>query len=118
MQRTANDLAEVAARLRAEGPLKVSVAAKLVPADNRRGHVGAGVLVRWIVAGKKGVRLDGARFSGKTWWTSVAALERFWGSLAAADVAQVVAAGSRETWREREAREAEAEREADELFGV
>lgn len=116
MQRTADELAEVAARIQAEGPLKVSRAAKLVPADNRRGHVGASVLVKWILAGKRGVRLEGARFSGKTWWTSAAALARFWGALAAADLGQ---GGSKtESWAERERREAAVEREADELFGV
>lgn len=112
--RTAVELAEVAARIRVEGPLKVSQAAKLVPADNRRGHVAADVLVRWIVHGKRGVRLEGARFSGKTWWTSEAALERFWGSLAAADQGRERGPTCREVDREREA----AEMEADALFGV
>lgn len=116
MRRTADHMAEMAARIKAEGPLKVSQAARLVPSDKPNG-VGPGVLVRWIREGKKGVRLDGARFSGKTWWTSVAALERFWGAVAAAEAGQVVPAGQRESWVERERREAEIEREADELFG-
>src|SRR5690348_5243239 len=102
--RNPEDLAELADRIKAEGPLPVAKAAKLVPADNRRGHVGAGVLVRWIVHGKRGVRLEGARFSGKTWWTSAAALARFWGRLAAAETARQDAPRA-ETWREREARE-------------
>lgn len=103
---TADDLADVASRIREEGPLKVSHAARLVPADNRRGYVDAQVLVRWIVRGKRGVRLEGAQFSGKTWWTSKAALERFWGRLAAAELGK--REGPAETPRERD-RRAEAE---------
>ena len=115
MRRTRDELAAIAARIHEEGPLPVSKAAKDVPADNRRGHASASTLVKWIVAGKRGVRLEGTRISGKTWWTSRAALARFWGALAAVEEGRRVDGG--ETPREREARAEAADRELAELVG-
>src|SRR4051812_12272111 len=72
------DWQRIAERITAEGPLAVSAAAKLVKAERgQRGHCSASSLVRWIVAGKQGVFLDGVRMAGETWFTSKAALVRF-----------------------------------------
>jgi len=68
--------AEVAERVRAEGPVSLDQAAILIPARNARGHTSPATLLRWIINGKSGVRLEGARVKGK-WHTSLAALQRF-----------------------------------------
>jgi hypothetical protein len=61
-----------ALRVRAEGPIRLDDAARLVPAPNARGHVSPSTLLRWIIAGE----LDGARVR-KVWHTSEAAVGRF-----------------------------------------
>ncbi|HEY1191323.1 MAG TPA: hypothetical protein VGE74_27055, partial [Gemmata sp.] len=83
-------LQEAAARVLADGPVPLCQLAKLVPEDRpgRRGHVSAGALVRWITKGRSGVRLDGARLSGKGWCSSVAALARFSAELAAKELGE------------------------------
>jgi len=70
-------------RIRADGPITIAEAAKFVPTSH--GIASPDTLWRWIVIGKRGVRLDGARLVGKTWWTSRQALDRFWDELAAAE---------------------------------
>jgi hypothetical protein len=72
------DLQQIAERLRREGLMPISRAAKLVQARRgRRGHVSTSTLIRWIVKGKAGVFLDGILFADEGWWTSAAALWRF-----------------------------------------
>jgi hypothetical protein len=110
-RRTADEWAAAAARIRADGPITVCKAAQLVPASNRHGYASASTLVRWIVHGKRGVKLDGARLTGKTWWTSEAALNRFWGDLAAREEGRRPEPGSGETVRQRESRAEAANRE-------
>lgn len=117
-RRTALDWQEAAQRVREDGPIPVSKAAKLVPADNPHGHASACTLVRWIVRGKRGVYLDGARLAGKTWWTSAGALERFWAALAARETWAVDEQRERGTMREWQARADAAGRELDELIGT
>jgi hypothetical protein len=48
----------------------------LVPAKNAKGHVSTGTLLRWIINGKSGVKLEAARVNG-SWQSSLAALQRF-----------------------------------------
>ncbi len=68
-------------RIEAEGALTVCKASRTVPAAQGR-HASPTTLVRWIVHGRRGVLLDGARLNGKSWWTSVAAIKRFQAELA------------------------------------
>jgi hypothetical protein len=68
--------AEIAARVRAEGPVSLDQACILIPARNPRGHASPATLLRWIISGKGGVKLEGARVKGH-WHTSLAALQRF-----------------------------------------
>jgi hypothetical protein len=65
-----------AARVKAEGPVPLTEAALLFRADTPTGHVGIKTLLRWIVGGKAGVRLEAARIKGQ-WFTSYAAAQRF-----------------------------------------
>lgn len=67
---------DMAARLRAEGLISLTQASTLVPADNPKGHVSCGSLLRWIVSGRRNVKLEACRERGE-WWTSLAALNRF-----------------------------------------
>jgi|SRR5262245_20271825 len=80
---TPDERRAASARIRADGPITIAAAAKFVPTSH--GIASPDTLWRWIVIGKRGVRLDGARLVGKTWWTSRQALERFWDELAAAE---------------------------------
>jgi len=74
-------LDQVAERLLLEGAKPVSELAKLVPPPRGK-SVAAETLVRWIVQGKhKGaVKLEGFT-KGQGWYSSVAALGRFFGAL-------------------------------------
>jgi len=105
------ELEELAARIIAEGPVRVAEVARRCPADRgRRGHVSADAVVRWIRHGRRGVRLEGCRLSGKGWCSSWPALARFSAALeaAAGGTAAVVAPQQ----RERRARGAAAELDA------
>jgi hypothetical protein len=74
--------ADTVARLLAEGPLPVSRAAGLVPSTRgRKRH--ASTLVRWIVSGKGGLRLEGFKDPTGAWFTSAPALSRFLAALSA-----------------------------------
>jgi hypothetical protein len=64
------------ARVRAEGTVRLDQISHLVRADTRSGHVSVSTLLRWIVKGKRGVKLEAARIKGE-WHTSLAALQRF-----------------------------------------
>lgn len=67
---------DMAAKLRAEGLVSLSQAAALIPADNHKGHASPGSLLRWIVSGRRKIKLEACRERGE-WWTSLAALNRF-----------------------------------------
>ena len=66
----------IAAKLRAEGIVALDQACLLFPADNTKGHVAPGTMVRWIISGRRRVRLEATRIKGQ-WYTSLAALTRF-----------------------------------------
>ena len=66
-----------AARLLAEGLLDLNKAAALLPRKSGGGTVGAGSLLRWIISGKAGHKLEAVRVFGSRWHTSAPALARF-----------------------------------------
>lgn len=86
--KTGSELEAAAARVIADGPVQLSKLARKVPADRagKAGHASIAALVRWIVFGRKGVYLDGARLTGKGWCSSEAALARFSAALTMAEV--------------------------------
>jgi hypothetical protein len=106
---TALDLEAAAARVIADGPVPLAKLAKRIPADRdgKLGHISTAALVRWIERGRNGVRLDGARLSGKGWCSSLQALARFSAALAAAEQGEAAVAPPCE--RERRAQAALAE---------
>lgn len=67
-------------RLLREGALSVARAAALTPPCRGRRRA-ASTLVAWIERGKRGIRLEGYYGADKTWWTSAAALARFFAAL-------------------------------------
>jgi hypothetical protein len=64
------------ARVRAEGPIRLDEVTHLFKADTRSGHVSLSTLLRWLIKGKRGVKLEGARIRGE-WHTSYQAVQRF-----------------------------------------
>jgi hypothetical protein len=68
--------------LKTEKPLSLAQAAKLIPPTRQDKGVHASTLVRWILHGPRGVRLEAARLGGR-WITSPEALERFSAALTA-----------------------------------
>lgn len=93
MKLTREDIEAVAARVIADGPVPIFRLSKLVPCSReRRGgatHASTSSLIRWIVHGKKGVRLDGVRLAGKGWCSSAAALARFSAALTALEFGEM-----------------------------
>lgn len=70
----------VVQRLIAEGLVSVGqVARKLPPGRGERRH--PNTVTRWVVRGKRGVRLEGFFGPDGTWWTSWQALARFFAAL-------------------------------------
>ena len=67
---------EIADRVRAEGPVALDVACQWFPARTPTGHVKPATLLRWILSGRHGVRLEAARVGGR-WHTSYMAVSRF-----------------------------------------
>lgn len=67
---------EIAVRVRAEGPVPLDQACLMFPAANAKGHAGPATLMRWIISGKRGVKLEAARVKGH-WHTSYEACRRF-----------------------------------------
>jgi len=68
--------------LKSETPLALAQAAKLIPPTRLDRPVHVSTLVRWIVHGVRGVKLEAARVGGR-WVTSREALERFSAALTA-----------------------------------
>lgn len=83
------DFDAIAQRLAGEDLLTVAQAARHVP-RLRGQRTAPSTLIRWIIHGKRGVYLDGIRLSGKTWWTSAAAVARFTAALTRASVGGLV----------------------------
>jgi hypothetical protein len=75
------DWPAITARVLAEDPQPVAKIAKDLPSPAGEGHLTPGIVVRWILKGKGGVFLDGYRGPGKSWWTSKAAVARFFAGL-------------------------------------
>lgn len=66
-----------------EQPLSLGAATAFVP--RRRGRrVSAATIWRWIVTGKKGIKLEAMR-SPSGWWTTRQAIERFYLALSHLD---------------------------------
>lgn len=76
IDRNRSPQAEVARQVRAEGAISLDQACFLVPAANADGHVKPATLLRWILSGKAGARLEAARVGGH-WHTSIQAIRRF-----------------------------------------
>jgi Protein of unknown function (DUF1580) len=69
------------ARVKAEGPVRLDEVWKLFPlASSSTGYASVTTLLRWVIGGKCGVRLDAARVNGE-WHTSVQACQRFWAAV-------------------------------------
>lgn len=72
--------------LKTETKLSLSQAAKLVPPTRQDKQVHVSTIVRWILRGVRGVRLEAVRVGGR-WVTTHEALERFSAALTAQYVA-------------------------------
>jgi hypothetical protein len=75
-------LQDRAALLWGESRISLAQAAKLIPPTRQGKPVHASTLVRWILHGVRGVRLEAARLGGR-WVTSHEALDRFSAALTA-----------------------------------
>ena len=67
-------------RVRQEGPITLVAASYLVPARTPRGHASPATLQRWIISGKRKVKLEAVRIRGE-WHTSIHAIGRFLAAL-------------------------------------
>jgi hypothetical protein len=74
--------------LQNETILSIPQAAKRVPSQRNGAPTHASTVLRWILKGVKGVRLEGARMGGR-WVTSVEAMQRFSAELTKAKLPQV-----------------------------
>lgn len=78
---------ETATRLQNEGLLSLKQACKHVPCEKgNRGHVWPNTLLRWILRGKGGVKLEAVRGAGSTWYTTRPALARFMARVSTTDL--------------------------------
>lgn len=69
---------EAATRLLESGEHLITIAEAAGKLPRVRGaKTSPATITRWIIIGKGGIRLDGVRLTGKTWWTSMAAIARF-----------------------------------------
>ena len=82
--------AQAAARVRLENPIDLLTAANVFPRGERWKSISVGSLLRWIVAGKAGVRLEAVRIRGK-WHTSIPAMGRFCEAVKAREASSVPA---------------------------
>jgi hypothetical protein len=71
-----------------ETTLSLSQAAKQIPPSRNGKPTHVSTILRWILKGVKGVRLEGVRLGGR-WVTSAEALQRFSEKLTATKVPQV-----------------------------
>jgi hypothetical protein len=65
-----------ASRVRAEGLITLDDATKYVPPGDSGEPVSTSAFLRWIVSGKRGVKLEATRVGGH-WHTSIPAIGRF-----------------------------------------
>jgi hypothetical protein len=76
-------------RLREEGLLPVVEACRLVPSERgQKRHVSRGTMLRWILTGKLGIRLEATRQGGDAWYTSQGALDRFFDAIRERELAR------------------------------
>jgi hypothetical protein len=75
----------VAERLMSEG-LKslLEIASALPPVRGKR--VSTSSVLRWVLRGKQGIRLEAVKLHGSAWWSSMPALARFSAALTAKNV--------------------------------
>ncbi len=66
--------------------IKLSAAARLVPARRDGKHVSATTIWRWTKFGHRGIKLEAVRRPSGDWLTSAAAVSRFLAAIAALDV--------------------------------
>ncbi len=64
------------ARIRSENPVDLQTAASIFSRGEMFRSVSVRAVFRWIIGGKKGIKLEGTRKGGK-WHTSVEAISRF-----------------------------------------
>ena len=64
------------AQVRNETPIDLRTASTIFPRGNRWRSISISAVIRWIVGGKKGVKLEAIRIGSK-WYTSVEAIHRF-----------------------------------------
>lgn len=69
-------IARPAARIKSENPIDLPTAASVFPRGEMFRSVSIRAVFRWIIGGKKGVKLEAVRIGGK-WYTSVEAISRF-----------------------------------------
>jgi hypothetical protein len=62
--------------IRSEDPVDLRTATTMLPRNARWRSVSIAAVIRWIVCGKRGVKLEAVRIGGK-WRTSAAAVQRF-----------------------------------------
>lgn len=65
-----------AARVRTERPIDLATAARSFTLGERLAPLSVPTLLRWIIHGKRGVKLEAVRIRGR-WHTSIAAMTRF-----------------------------------------
>jgi len=79
-----------AARLLSETMISLAQAAKLFPPTRRNKAVHVSTILRWILDGSRGVRLEAVR-AGSRWITSVEAVSRYLADSTARHPSQLVA---------------------------
>lgn len=66
----------MAERLISEGLIDLAAVAKLLPSVRGK-RVSTSSILRWILRGKSGIRLEAVRLHGASWFTSTPAVARF-----------------------------------------
>ncbi len=69
-------IARPVARIRSENPVDLQKAASIFPRGDLFRSVSVRSVFRWIIGGKRGIKLEAVRIGGK-WYTSVEAISRF-----------------------------------------
>ena len=88
-----------------EGAITLAEAAKLLPVTRgKKKHITS--LVRWILQGKHGIRLEASRGPDKGWFTSRQAVARFCARVTAAEAHEPIPLNIEQQDRERRAKAA------------
>jgi hypothetical protein len=102
--------------LNAETPLSLAQAAQRIPSSRLGKPTHVSTLVRWILHGVRGVKLEAARIGGR-WVTSQEALERFSAALTAQHLPESASAEA-STHSQRDAHRRQQERVEQELAAM